>query len=175
MRTKVLKSLMLLGLSSLVMLGGCSNTSEEDVYGMKVEDLEKHAKEVSTKVVNEEQKKVLSSEESNKLEVGTFVDNMPNKDSLIKNGKDFVCVLYGKYPDGSETVHLEYENSYSGNIPYPREYYVTDGINGEFWCVGYIICEMKYEEKDGKTYKMVRMPEEFGSTKMYWYNAGQSD
>lgn len=167
---KMLRKLLIM--MCLLVLAGCGK-SEEEIYGMKVEKLEEYAKEAATTPVTEEQKRVLDENESQNLEVGSFVDNMPDRKALEKVDKDFVCVLYGKYPDGSESIHLEYNNKYAGNVPYARDYYITDGINGEFWCVGYIIVEVKYEEKGGETYKMVQIPETFGSTKMIWYNTGE--
>lgn len=175
-KTKIYSSMMSLGLSSLILLSGCSgdNKSEEEVYGMNVEKLEEHAKEAATTPVTEEQKRVLDESESQNLEIGSFVDNMPDRKALEKVNKDFVSVMYFNSIDGTKTVSLAYSIEYMGNgQPYPRDFYANDGVTGEFWCTGYIIVEIKYEEKDGKTYKMVQIPEEFGSTNMIWYNAGE--
>lgn len=71
------KAVMSVVLSSVILMTGCSSQSEEEIYGMTIEELNEKAVETSQRELTEEEKILLTKEETKELEVGTFVERMP--------------------------------------------------------------------------------------------------
>lgn len=163
------KIAMSVALCCSILMSGCSSQSEEDIYGMTIEELDEKAIANSQREATEEEKTPFTKEESKELEVGTFVERMPDRTALNKVDKDFMCILHIKTSD-YESSWLSYGDSYEDGIPpYPRDYYLTDNYTGEFWCIGYIIYESKVEEfKNGSYVRSLLMPEEYGDKKTKW-------
>lgn len=164
------KTAMSVVLSGAILMTGCSSQSEEEIYGMTVEELNEKAVETSQRELTEEEKILLTEEESKELEVGTFVERMPDRATLNKEGKDFMCVLHMESPD-LNGPWMEYEDTFDDiNTPYLRDYYLEDEANNvKVWCIGYIIYESKVEEfKEGAYVRYLLMPEEYGDKETKW-------